>query len=64
MPAGQADHPIFARFYARLSAEMEKPEPHLRAIAAINANRARYRLPDPRIPWPTAPHARGVAIRG
>jgi len=23
----------------------------------------RYRLPDSRIPWPTAPHARGVAVR-
>jgi SAM-dependent methyltransferase len=24
----------------------------------------RYRLPDTRVPWPTAPHARGVAVRG
>jgi ubiquinone/menaquinone biosynthesis C-methylase UbiE len=23
----------------------------------------RYRLPDSRLPWPTAPHARGVAVR-
>ena len=23
----------------------------------------KYRLPDSRLPWPTAPHARGVAVR-
>jgi ubiquinone/menaquinone biosynthesis C-methylase UbiE len=24
---------------------------------------ARYRLPESKVPWPTAPHARGIAIR-
>jgi SAM-dependent methyltransferase len=40
------------------------------AVAAIEAagftvrDLMRYQLPDTRVPWPTAPHARGVAIRG
>jgi len=39
------------------------------AVAAISAagfsvrELAQYRLPDTRMPWPTAPHARGVAVR-
>jgi ubiquinone/menaquinone biosynthesis C-methylase UbiE len=39
------------------------------AVAAIEAagfsvrDLMRYRLPDTRVPWPTAPHARGIAIR-
>jgi len=38
-------------------------------VAAIGAagftisELTRYRLPDSRLPWPTAPHARGVAVR-
>jgi ubiquinone/menaquinone biosynthesis C-methylase UbiE len=38
-------------------------------VAAIDAagftirDLTRYRLPDSRLPWPTAPHARGVAVR-
>jgi len=38
-------------------------------VAAITAagftirDLTRYRLPDSRLPWPTAPHARGVAVR-
>jgi ubiquinone/menaquinone biosynthesis C-methylase UbiE len=38
-------------------------------VAAIGAagftvtDLTRYRLPDSRLPWPTAPHARGVAVR-
>jgi ubiquinone/menaquinone biosynthesis C-methylase UbiE len=40
------------------------------AVAEIEAagfsvrDLVRYRLPDTRVPWPTAPHARGIAIRG
>jgi ubiquinone/menaquinone biosynthesis C-methylase UbiE len=36
------------------------------AIAAAGftvTDLTRYRLPDSRLPWPTAPHARGVAVR-
>jgi ubiquinone/menaquinone biosynthesis C-methylase UbiE len=39
------------------------------AVAAVEAagfgvrDLVRYRLPDTRVPWPTAPHARGIAIR-
>jgi ubiquinone/menaquinone biosynthesis C-methylase UbiE len=39
------------------------------AVTAIEAagftitDLTRYRLPDTRVPWPTAPHARGVAVR-
>jgi ubiquinone/menaquinone biosynthesis C-methylase UbiE len=39
------------------------------AVAAIEAagfsvrDLVRYQLPDTRLPWPTAPHARGIAIR-
>lgn len=39
------------------------------SVAAISAagfsvrELVRYRLPDTRAPWPTAPHARGIAVR-
>jgi hypothetical protein len=39
------------------------------AMAAIEAagfsvrDVVRYRLPDTRVPWPTASHARGIAVR-
>ncbi len=40
------------------------------AVAAIEAagfsvrDLVRYQFPDTRVPWPTAPHARGTAVRG
>jgi ubiquinone/menaquinone biosynthesis C-methylase UbiE len=42
---------------------------HRDPVAAIKAagftvtSMTKYRLPESRIPWPTAPHARGIAIR-
>jgi ubiquinone/menaquinone biosynthesis C-methylase UbiE len=57
-----ADATIWPRCFGGCHASRD-PVPAIEAAGFSITNLTRYRLPDSRLPWPTAPHARGVAVR-